>query len=562
MIGTSRVVVARMPGEVHPQVLARRLLQSGVGLVVERQGRLCFIGGSPPGWVPPSCRSGPADASGSVARRHDRLSTRLRCGAAGVRATDSVGRMASREDRRPGLPQRARLRRPHPSARATASPSPDGRVVAVVPERRPRRVRRARRRGRRPRRRRRAARLPGRPRAPGAGRRRADALRPHRAGARRGSTSPRSAPTSRRTRTAPWVLGRRLGDAGVRARPGRRAADLDAVVGDRPVFLPNRDHHGAWVNSRGAAARRHRPRAPPTRPTAASSATPPARRPARCTRARWRSCSGTCRRPRDEEHDAGLLRGAGLPALAGRHRLAGRDPRGLRRQRRPGARRTCGPSSAGTLTARVRGALWWERDAGLEQVERLVERRATYTVGRLDAGLGQGHAGRGRGELHGRRCRAPYRDGCGGAHRTTAGCRSSTPQVLRDAVTRLDAEGFQVHVHAIGDRGRRARRSTRSRRPARRTAGPAGGTTSRTSRSSRPRDRAAVRRARRDREHAGAVGRQRRGDDRDDAAVPRRGAGRLAVPVRRRSPAPGPGWRRAATGRSARPTRWPRSTSR
>lgn len=28
------------------------------------------------------------------------------------------------------------------------------------------------------------------------------------------------------------------------------AADLDRVVPDRPVFLPNRDHHGAWVNSR------------------------------------------------------------------------------------------------------------------------------------------------------------------------------------------------------------------------------------------------------------------------------------------------------------------------
>jgi len=28
------------------------------------------------------------------------------------------------------------------------------------------------------------------------------------------------------------------------------AVDLDRVVADRPVFLPNRDHHGAWVNSR------------------------------------------------------------------------------------------------------------------------------------------------------------------------------------------------------------------------------------------------------------------------------------------------------------------------
>ena len=33
--------------------------------------------------------------------------------------------------------------------------------------------------------------------------------------------------------------------------PTRQA--LDAVVPDRPVFLPNRDGHGAWVNSRALA---------------------------------------------------------------------------------------------------------------------------------------------------------------------------------------------------------------------------------------------------------------------------------------------------------------------
>ena len=32
-------------------------------------------------------------------------------------------------------------------------------------------------------------------------------------------------------------------------RTGPAAEDLDAVVPDRPVFLVNRDHHGAWVNS-------------------------------------------------------------------------------------------------------------------------------------------------------------------------------------------------------------------------------------------------------------------------------------------------------------------------
>ena len=47
----------------------------------------------------------------------------------------------------------------------------------------------------------------------------------------------------------PWILG---GGWAMAAFPGGTpiAADLDAVVPDRPVFLPNRDHHGAWVNSR------------------------------------------------------------------------------------------------------------------------------------------------------------------------------------------------------------------------------------------------------------------------------------------------------------------------
>jgi predicted amidohydrolase YtcJ len=51
---------------------------------------------------------------------------------------------------------------------------------------------------------------------------------------------------------APWILG---GGWSMTAFPGGAptAADLDAVVPDRPVFLPNRDHHGAWVNSAALA---------------------------------------------------------------------------------------------------------------------------------------------------------------------------------------------------------------------------------------------------------------------------------------------------------------------
>src|SRR6476659_7911133 len=47
----------------------------------------------------------------------------------------------------------------------------------------------------------------------------------------------------------PWILG---GGWAMAAFPGGTptAADLDTLVPDRPVFLPNRDHHGAWVNTR------------------------------------------------------------------------------------------------------------------------------------------------------------------------------------------------------------------------------------------------------------------------------------------------------------------------
>ena len=47
----------------------------------------------------------------------------------------------------------------------------------------------------------------------------------------------------------PWISG---GGWSLESFPGGlpTAAALDAVVPDRPVFLPNRDHHGAWVNTR------------------------------------------------------------------------------------------------------------------------------------------------------------------------------------------------------------------------------------------------------------------------------------------------------------------------
>src|SRR6266516_807895 len=51
---------------------------------------------------------------------------------------------------------------------------------------------------------------------------------------------------------AAWIAGGGWGmDVFPGGVPGKE--DLDAIVPDRPVFLSNRDHHGAWVNSRALA---------------------------------------------------------------------------------------------------------------------------------------------------------------------------------------------------------------------------------------------------------------------------------------------------------------------
>ena len=87
-----------------------------------------------------------------------------------------------------------------------------------------------------------------------------------------GLPRPRSPTTPRANPDEPWIIG---GGWAMEHFPGGTPTkeDLDAVVPDRPVFLFNRDVHGAWVNSRALRAGRHRPPTRPTRPTAGSSAT-------------------------------------------------------------------------------------------------------------------------------------------------------------------------------------------------------------------------------------------------------------------------------------------------
>ena len=97
------------------------------------------------------------------------------------------------------------------------------------------------------------------------------------------------------------------------------------------------------------------------------------------------------------------------------------------------------------------GALWWDRERGDEQVASLIERRDEFSHGRFRATsvkvMQDGVAENGTAALT-----APYLDRCG--HTTeNSGHSFVDPAALKRYVARLDAEGFQVHVHGIGDRG-------------------------------------------------------------------------------------------------------------
>jgi predicted amidohydrolase YtcJ len=246
----------------------------------------------------------------------------------------------------------------------------------------------------------------------------------------------------------PWVLG---GGWAMPAFPGGTptAADLDSVVPDRPAFLPNRDHHGGWVNTRALEL-------------AGITAETPDPPDGRIERLPDGSPSGTLHEGAmalvarllpptpDEDYYRGLLEGQRFlfslgitgwqDAIVGSY--AGMDDSGptyLRAVER------------GDLVADVVGALWWDRSLGLAQVPDLVRRRTELAGPRFrptsvkimqDGVLENGTAALG----------TPYLDRCG--HATdNAGHSFVDAAELREVVVALAAEGFQVHVHAIGDRG-------------------------------------------------------------------------------------------------------------
>lgn len=222
-----------------------------------------------------------------------------------------------------------------------------------------------------------------------------------------------------------------------------RREDLDRVVPDRPVYLPNRDVHDAWVNSRAlelAGIDRDTPDPPDGSIARGPDGTPigTLHEGAMDLVSRLAPAAGA-----DE------MRAALLDSQRYLHSLgitAWQDAWVTEEDHAT----YLALAGSGELTARVVGALWWDRARGMDQIDELVERRATGCLGRYAATSVKLMVD-GVVEHQSAAMLEPYFDGHGRRTGDT-GLLFIEPETLNAAVARLDALGFQPHFHALGDR--------------------------------------------------------------------------------------------------------------
>ena len=228
--------------------------------------------------------------------------------------------------------------------------------------------------------------------------------------------------------------------------------ELDKVVPDRPAVFVNRDGHGAWANSAalqlaGVDARTADPADGRIEREPDGSPQGTLHEGAMELVTRHQPAAG------EDDVDAALaaaqqhLHSLGVTgwqdALVGAYTTCPDPTAGYLRA-----------VAAGTLTARVVGALWWDRARGLEQIDDVARRRVavaapggsgsfrTTTIKMMLDGVAENFTA---GMLE------PYLDSCGCPTANT-GLSHVDPELLQEAVVRLDALGFQVHFHALGDR--------------------------------------------------------------------------------------------------------------
>ncbi|MEZ4423686.1 MAG: amidohydrolase family protein [Gemmatimonadota bacterium] len=248
--------------------------------------------------------------------------------------------------------------------------------------------------------------------------------------------------------TAPWIVGGGF-DLGLfpGGAPGRQL--LDSLTGPVPTYLSSADGHSAWVNTAALAA-------------AGIDRSTPDPDAGVIVRDASGAPQGTLRETATD------LVSAHLPPTPPAARAEGLR-RALERMGRFGivSFQEASASEAfletyhaaateGWLTARVRAAQRVDRTQGPEQVDAMKARRERYQAPRLSANSAKIFVD---GVIEGGTAALlePYLPLPGEAADVSGpdgrGLPNYTPDALTALVARLDAEGFQVHMHAIGDRG-------------------------------------------------------------------------------------------------------------
>jgi predicted amidohydrolase YtcJ len=227
--------------------------------------------------------------------------------------------------------------------------------------------------------------------------------------------------------------------------PHRR--DLDDIVPGRPVLLHNCDHHGAWVNTRAlelAGIDRDTPDPPDGRIERDSDGVPGGmlQEGAVDLVARHMPMADATERELALREAQAHLHGLGITgwqdAILGDYGGYG-DPSPVYRAL----------AARGELTARVSGALWWDRTQGAEQIPALRQRRAANSVGRFHTPMVKMMLD-GVCENFTAAMTSPYAGGHG------QGLSFVDFDSLKGNVHALAEAGFGVHFHAIGDAAARA----------------------------------------------------------------------------------------------------------
>ncbi len=238
-----------------------------------------------------------------------------------------------------------------------------------------------------------------------------------------------------------WIIGAGWSQSWFpRGCPDRET--LDRIVPDRPALISNSDGHGAWANSLALSI-------------AGVDGDTPDPIDGRIERHPDGSPQGTLHEgaiklvenlaPRENAADLerGLVRGQQELLSYG---VTGWQDAIVTPEIQEAYLRL---ASDARLRGRVVGALWWDRERGMEQIQELVERRgmagdrfSPTSVKLMLDGVAENFTAS---------MIDPYL-GADGGPTANRGVDFIDPTQLREIVTRLDALGFQCHFHAIGDR--------------------------------------------------------------------------------------------------------------